>query len=336
MRCAGRRARAGTDRQRRVAARTREVERLEPAAARPSHAADARVAAPWLSDIDEYFLERSRRRVGRDTLRDQWSALAAACQIDVPTQIRRVLIALGPIDKAGAQPALMVVSGDIPESRLSTCVKAAFGTGTGEVSARTSGGRTIYSVKEPNRQLWFAYGQADTVVLGPDQAWLEAALARGPKVSDAGALKALVARADQAAPVWAAGKLTPSMVDGLTEKTGGAVKKPPQAVYASIDPTTGLRVELGADMADEDDAKALEAFATDQLRFLSIAAQWAALGPLVAKVHPRRDGAKVTFALSLSLAEVNQLMRVIDSKPEDPQPSAPTVDAATVDAAPSK
>jgi hypothetical protein len=55
-------------------------------------------------------------------------------------------------------------------------------------------------------------------------------------------------------------------------------------------------------------------------------------------VRTTRTAAKVTFGLSLSMDDVNQLMRVIDSPPEDPQPSAPTVDAAPapVDAAPPK
>jgi hypothetical protein len=288
--------------------------------------------------LDSPLVERSVELVlaRGDKLRDQWSALAAACQIDVRKQIRRVLIALGPLTKTG-QPALMVVSGEVPEAKLATCVKTAFGKGTGEVSARTSGGRTIYTVKEADRQIWFAYGQADTIILGPNEAWVEQALAKGPKVSDGGSLKTLIARADQAAPIWAAGRPMPTVMDGLLGATGGTVKKPPQAVFASIDPSTGLRVEIGADMASEDDAKALEEFATTQLRILSLAAQWASLGPLVAKVHPVRDGAKVTFGLSLSMDEVNQLLRVIDSAPEDPQPSAPTVDGApAVDAAPPK
>lgn len=289
--------------------------------------------------IDSQLIQRTVDVVlaRSDGLRTQWTALAAACGIDVKTQVRRVLIALGPVSKTG-QPALMVVSGDVPESKLSTCVQKAYGTGSGAVSSKITGGRTLYTVTQGNRSMWFGYGQADTVVLGPNQAWVEAALGKGPKVTDSGALKALIARADQAAPIWAAGHMLPAVTEGLMKPTGGALKKGPESVFVSVDPTSGLRVELGADMASEDDAKTLEQFATDQLRLLAQLAQWADLGPAVAKVRTKRDGANVTFALSLSMDEVNQLMTTIDSAPEDPQPSAPTVDAApgSVDAQPQK
>lgn len=289
------------------------------------------IDSPLVARAAELLLARN------DGLRTQWTALASACQIDVKTQVRRVVIALGPTTKAG-QPALMVVTGDLPESKLAACVQKAFGTGTGTVTPKLTAGRTIYTVTQGARSMWFGYGQADTVVLGPNQAWVEQALGKDAKVTDSGTLKPLIARADQAAPIWAAGRLAPAVAEGLMKPTGGTLKKGPEAVFLSIDPSTGLRVELGADMASEDDAKTLEQFATDQLRLLAQLAQWANLGPAVAKVRAQRDGANVTFALSLSMDEVNQLMTAIDSTAEDPQPSAPTVDAApgSVDAAPPK
>jgi hypothetical protein len=258
----------------------------------------------------------------------QWSRLATACQIDVRTQVSRVLLALGPAQpKAGAR-WLMVVTGDLPEARFALCVQNAAASGNGELAVRTSGGRTFYTVKEAGRTIWFGFGQPDTVVLGVDQGWVEQALAAGPKLADTGALRPLLARADQAAPIWAAGMLDPKVTAGLVRSVGGAMKQGAKAVFLSVDPSTGLRFELGADLHSEDDAKALEEFAKTQNSVIAMAAQVVSLGPLVAKLATARNGTHVTFGLSLSMDEVNQLLRAIDSPPEDPQDSAPAVDAA--------
>jgi hypothetical protein len=267
---------------------------------------------------------------GNPTLAGQWSRLAQACQIDARNQIRRVLLALAPATKEGvAQPGLMVISGELKEATLATCVKTAVGTGGGDVAAKTTRGRTIYTVTEGNRIVFFGFGQADTVVLSSNAAWLEAALGPGPKLADTGALKPLVGRADQAAPLWAAGLPGAAITAPLVKSTAGAMKKGPQALFLSVDPSTGLRVELGVDFATEDDAKVLEQFANAQLPTLAMFAQIKSLGPLVAKVAATRAGTSVTIGLSASMAEVNQLLQAIDSPPENPQDSAPSVDAGS-------
>jgi hypothetical protein len=259
-----------------------------------------------------------------DTLRARWARVAAACQIDPVAQIRRVVLALGPRTKTG-QAGLMVVSGDLAEATLATCMKTAVGTGGGEVTARSAGGRTIYAVTEAARTVWFGFGQADTVVLGSNEAWLEQAFAGGPTLADSGALKPLIARADQAAPMWAAGLAPAEVTAGLVKSTGGALKRGPSALFLSVDPSTGLRVELGADLASEDDAKIMEEFIKGQLPGLSLFAQIRALGPLVAKITTQRAGTHVTVGLSLAMDEVNQLLQAIDRPAEDPQDSAPAV-----------
>lgn len=271
------------------------------------------------------------------SLAAKWQRMAAACQLDLRAQIRRVILALGPPGKGGAPgPGLMVVSGDFSEATISACVKNAVGTGGGEVTARTQNGRTIYAVVDGKQSQWFGFGQADTVVLGSQVAWVEQALGAGPKVADSGALKALLARTDQAAPIWAAGIPAGPVAAGLTKLIGGTMQKGPQAVLLSVDPTTGLRVDLGAELASEEDAKALEDFAKTQLPTLSLLAQVRSLGPLVAKLAPTRTGTSVAFHISLSIEELNQLLQAIDRPAEDPQDSAPSVDAAPAPAAPGK
>ena len=288
------------------------------------------IDAPLVDRAVQLLLQRNQG------LADRWTKVAASCQIDVRKQIHRVLIAFGPEVNGGAGAVLTVLSAEIPEAKLATCLRQVVGTGAGEVTAHTSAGRTIYTVKDAGRVVYYGYGQADTIVLGTSQAWVETALASsGPKATDSGALKPLLARADQAAPIWAAGR-PPRVSDGLIKLTGGAMKKGPQAFFLSVDPTTGLRLELGAELTSEDDAKVLEEFAKSQLPFLAMAAQIKALGPLVSKIAVARTGAVCTAKVSLSMEEVNDLMRVIDRPGADPQDSAPATDAAVppaVDAA---
>jgi hypothetical protein len=278
------------------------------------------------------------------TIEGRWSNLATACGLGERGAIRKVTLALGPAPApaagaaAGGPPALpailMIVTGDLTEATLPTCVKTAFGTGGGDVTARTAGGRTIYTVTEQSRSLFFAFGQADTVVVSTSAPWLEQALGRGPKVTDkTAAIAALLARADQTAPLWATGKTDGPIVAGLVRATAGLLEKGPTAVFVALDPTSGLRAELAADLATEQDAKALEQFANTQLRFLSLVAQAKSLGPTVAKLAPVRAGTNVKFAISLSPAEVNQLMQAIDRPAEDPQDSPPSVDANPAPAA---
>jgi hypothetical protein len=284
--------------------------------------------------------------VQRDpTIEGRWANLAAACGLGERGAIRRVTLAFGPTPApAPGAPAtggppplpavLMVVTGDVTEATLPTCVKTAFGTGGGDVTARNAGGRTIYTATEGPRSVFFAFGQADTVVVSTSAPWLEQALGRGPKVTDKTAVIApLLARADQTAPLWAAGKTDGPIVAGLVRTTAGLLEKGPTAVFVAIDPTSGLRAELAADLASEQDAKALEQFANTQLRFLSLVAQARSLGPTVAKLAAVRTGTNVKFAISLSPAEVNQLMQAIDRPAEDPQDSPPSVDANPAPAA---
>lgn len=248
----------------------------------------------------------------------RWERLAAACHLDVEKQVERVLLALAPATKDTGQRVLMVVTGDLPEATLATCVQTAVGSGGGQLVS----GKTLYQVTEGPRVIWFGYGRPDTVVLGSSRPWVEAALGKGPKLATDGALKPLLARADQAAPIWAAGRPGP-VGEGLIRVTQGRMKKGPQALFVSVDPTTGLRVEIGVELATEDDAKVLEELAKIQLPTLAMAAQAFSLGPLVAKVTAAREGATVKLRLSLGMEEVNQLLVAIDRTARDPQDSAP-------------
>jgi hypothetical protein len=263
------------------------------------------------------------------SLGPRWERLAAACKLDLGNQIERVLLAIAPATKDAPQRVLIVAMGDLPEKTVSTCVQDALGAGGGKVVAD----KALYQASEGSREVWFGYGRADTLVLGSNRAWVEAALGKGPKLATEGALKPLLARADQAAPIWAAGRPGP-VGEGLIRVTQGRMKQGPQALFVSLDPTTGLRFELGVELASEDDAKVLEEFTKIQLPTLAMAAQVLSLGPLVAKITPAREGSTVKLRLSLGMDEVNQLLVAIDRTPPDPQGSAPPSLPAQPDAAP--
>jgi hypothetical protein len=254
------------------------------------------------------------------SLEQRWARVATACKLDLGNQIERVLVALAPATKEAPQRVLMVLMGDLPEKTISTCLRDALGAGGGKVVAD----KALYQATEGSREVWFGYGRADTIVLGANRAWVEAALGKGPKLATEGALKPLLARADQAAPIWAAGRAGP-VANEMLRVTQGRMKQPPQAYFVSVDPTTGLRFELGVELASEDDAKVLEELAKVQLPTLAMAAQAFSLGPLVAKITPSREGPTVRLRLSLGMDEVNQLLVAIDRKPPDPQdsPAAP-------------
>jgi hypothetical protein len=263
-------------------------------------------------------------------LRGRWEKLAASCQIDVRAQVRRITFALGPIE-AGKQPVLTVITGDVAEAKLATCVRAAVGQGGGELSVTAAAGRTIYQVKEGNRTQWFAFSQADTIVMSTEPAYLERALGDGEKVATGGALKPVIARADQKAPLWAAGRAR-RIGDGLVKLTGGKVTKPPQAIVAALDPSTGIDIALGVELTSESDARELESFTKGQLPLLAMAAQFKALGPVVAKLQTTRDGSLVTLKAAYSVEDINQLFKAIDSPATDPQdasPEASSPDAST-------
>jgi hypothetical protein len=254
-------------------------------------------------------------------MRGRWERLAEACKIDVRAQIRRVTSALGPIAD-GKQPVLTVITGDVAEATFATCVRAAVGSGGGELIASAAQGRTIYEVRDVNHTLWFAFGQADTIVMSTEPKYLERALGGGDKVATAGALKPLIARADHKAPLWAAG-VGRGFGGGLVKLTGGKVTQPAKAMVAALDPTSGVTVALGVELASEADAKELESFTKAQLPLMAMAAQIKALGPVVAKLQATRDGSLVTIGASYSMEDINQLMKAIDSPATEPQDASP-------------
>jgi hypothetical protein len=259
----------------------------------------------------------------RPELGQRLDALEASCHLDLANKVKRVILASGPRDKDGTTPVLLVASGQIAEADLTSCLERSVGSGGGKLSASSADGRTIYKIEEGRRQVYYAFGAADTVVLSNMEPWVEKALGAGPKVMDDKDMKAWIGMSDQAAPMWLAAKVDPKVGDGLIRVGQGQIKAGPKAVFGSMDPSAGLKAELGAVMQTEDDAKALESFSKSQVGLLALAAQWKGLGPAVSKTAVTRDSAVVRLRLSLSDAEVRDVFSKIDTTAAAPQDAHP-------------
>lgn len=259
-------------------------------------------------------------------LATKWSEVQATCKLDLTKQVKRVMLALGPPRQGGATgtgAVLMVAVGSIVEPDLASCVRTMVGKGGGSLTVKTVAGRSVYQVLDGNRTMFFAFGRPDTVILGTNEAWVLDALGTGPKVMDNAEIKALLSLTDQNAPVWALGKVDERVRQGLVGASGGKLTAGPTAIVATVDPTSGAKINLGAVMASPEDAKALESFANTELKVVAMVAQMKSLGPIVAKVAVAAEKTVVRFRAPLTVDDVNHLLSVLDEKPASEQGSPP-------------
>jgi hypothetical protein len=257
--------------------------------------------------------------------------LAKDCGVDVTTQVKTVLLAVGPRPEktVGPQSSLLVASGQIGEAALTRCLQAGTGGGGGQLSVRDSGGRPLYKLTEGTRVLHFAFGRDDTVVIGGDEKWVLAAVGDGPKVETSKALGPLLEQVDRGAAVWAVATMDVDLGAGLAKITKGKLTTPPQALHGSLATKEGLAGEVAFRMQSEGDAEALVGFARSELDMLTMAAQGMGLGPLVAKVKVERKGAEARFRVALNDAEVKQVLSAIDRGGGSGQDAQPAPDGGT-------
>ena len=257
-------------------------------------------------------------------LATRWQRLHDTCKLDLH-KIKNVVLAIGPKTgtEPGTGPVLMVATGQLVETELAACVRAMVGQGGGTLTAKSVDGRTLYQAKDGNRTMFFAFGRPDTVVLSASEPYVIEALGKGKKAADSSELASLVARVDQKAPLWAAGRVDERVRSGLVKVTNGQLSAGPAAMTFALDPTDGAKVDLGAVMASAADAKTLESFAKTQLGLLAMAAQVKSLGTIVDKVVITTDGDVVRFKASLDMADVNQLISVLDGGDQSKQDSPP-------------
>jgi hypothetical protein len=279
-------------------------------------------ASPIVERAAEQLLMRDAQ------LAQSWEHVRDACKIDVAKQIRRITIALGPSPnpaKPGTGPVLMIATGAIAETELTTCIRSLVGKGGGQLTAKPLDGRTLYQVKDQNRTMFFSFGRADTIVLGTSDTYVTEALSKNKKAADHPELAAWMKLANQRAPLWAIGRVSDRVKQGLVRVTDGQIKAGPTAFVGSADLTDGAKLELGAVMANADDAKQLESQIKAQLAMLVMVAQAKSLGPLVQKVKLAVDGNTVRIAAILSMDDVNHVLSMLDGGAPPAQDSPPPI-----------
>jgi hypothetical protein len=266
-------------------------------------------------------------------LASRWQRLHDSCKLDI-NQLKSVVLAIGPHAadaQVGTGPVLMIATGKLVETDLAECVRGIVGQGGGSLTAKTVDGRTLYQAKDGKRTMFFAFGRPDTVVLGANEAYVKEALGNGKKLADNLELTSWIRRADQTAPIWAAGRVDERVRSGLVKVTNNQLTQGPAALILAIDPTDGAALDVGAVMASAADAKTLESFAKSQLGLLAMGAQQWNLGPVVDKVAIAADGDVVRFKAALSMSDVNLLISVLDGgvvTAQDSPPSAPSQGSA--------
>ncbi len=267
-------------------------------------------------------------------LAERWEQLASTCNLDA-RKLKHVILAIGPTkdEGPGTGPVLMVVTGQLVETELATCVRSMVGQGGGTLTAKPLANRTLYQAKDKNRTMFFAFGQADTVVLGSNEAYVTEALGTGKKVKDNAELASWIALVDHKAPLWAAGKVDERVRGGLVKLTGGQVSQGPVAMVMSADPQDGLTMEVGAVMASDQDAKTLESFAKSQLGLMAMAAQAQSLGKVVNKITISAEKQVVRFKAALGTEEVNLLISALDGGGATAQDSPPAPSAGSAGSA---
>lgn len=258
-------------------------------------------------------------------LAERWQRLRDDCKIDLVKQVRHIMLALGPPRTGptpGTGPVLMVAVGSLPEADLKDCVTKLVGVGGGTVTGSAVGGRTLYLARDGNRTMYFAYSRPDTIVLGSDEAYVTEALGSGKKAPDNPDLTAWSRLVNQNSPLWAVGRTDPRVRDGLVQLTDKKVSGP-IAFAASGDFFDGAKLTLTAVMATAEQAKSLESYVKGELALLSAAAQLKSLGSVARKLEVSAEDTVVRFHVALSVADVNQLLSLLDVAGTPAQDRAP-------------
>lgn len=262
----------------------------------------------------------------RDTeLADRFTRLAQACGVDVTTQVKQVHLAMAP-NPGPTRRALLVATGELAEASLTRCLQAGVGGGGGDVTVKQSGARTIYKLTEGRRVVYFGFGTADTVVIGPEEGWVEAALGDGPKVEASPVLAPRLKAVDKTAAIWFVSMMDPALGTALVRNTEGAVTAPPVAVRAELWPQDGLRAHAAFEMTSPADAGALAKFARAELMVGGMAAQAWGLGPVVGKIDVATKGVDVHFRVQLTDDELKDVLAAVDTGAVGGQDAPPPAD----------
>ncbi len=256
----------------------------------------------------------------------RFERLAKDCGVDVTRQVKAVHLAMAPGGDGPARRSLLVATGDLAEASLTRCLQAGIGSGGGDVTVKQAGAHSLYKLTEGRRVVYFGFGKADTVVIGPDEAWVESALGDGAKIATSKDLAPRLSNVDTTAAIWFVALMDADLGATLVTNSDGAIGAPPAAVWAELTPNDGLTAHAAFEMTSNADASALALYAKGELLVGGIAAQRWGLGPVVGKVEVTAQGADVHFRVALTDDELKDVLAVIDTGSIGGQDAPPPAD----------
>ena len=166
--------------------------------------------------IDQLFLRDA-------TLSQRWDEVKVQCKLDLGKSVKHVMLALGPTASTpGTGPVLLIATGTFVEADVAKCVRTIVGKGGGTLTAKPVENRTLYTAKDGNRTMVFAFGRPDTLILGGNEAYVTEALSeKGNKVTGNAEMTKWIALVDQNAPVWGVGRVDPRVSGNLVKHAKG-------------------------------------------------------------------------------------------------------------------
>lgn len=256
--------------------------------------------------VDQVFLRDA-------TLTSRWEEVKSQCKLELGKNVKRVMLALGPSPaKPGTGPVLLVATGTFVEQDVAACMRMIVGKGGGTLNGKPLDNRTLYTAKDGNRVIVFAFGRPDTLILGSNEAYVTEALSqKGQKIGDNPEMKRWLGMVDQNAPMWGVGRVDPRVSSGLVNRVSGLTAGP-KAIVGTIDPTNGAKIDASIVMASAADANQLESFTKTQLGQIAAAAQLVNLGGVVNKVTTKVSGDAVGLSAALTVDDLNQLLSALD------------------------
>ncbi len=278
---------------------------------------------------DVWLVERAVGQMfARDPgLKDRLTLLTGNCEVDLKRDVRSLVLGLGQGAESGQ--ALMVATGKFAEASIAACIRQSLETDGDTLVVSKKHGRIIYHAKrdsELENSVWFAFGDARTLLVATSDAWLSRALdTEERKIASSPELMGWIQRARKTKKrgIWAAGKVVAETGQDMVNASGGAVGAPPIALFGHLDVSKGWDMELAAVMGSQEDANALAALAKDQLSVGALLVQRYGVGPFLSKVVVDADGDTVYLRMSLGESELKDALARIDTNAELDQDSQP-------------
>jgi hypothetical protein len=254
------------------------------------------------------------RMLGRDqAMAARLGELQTRCKLDPGKDLESVLVGL--LGSTSSRDVVLVAKGKLDETAIVACVEATLTEKGGKLEKKTDGALSVYVAHNPqgSGDIAFGFGAPGVILLADSEELLHTARdAASPKLKSNKDFVAMLAETDTRAALWGVGLVAPDVGRGIVDAASGKVKKPAQAMWGSVDLSTGLALELVVKMDADADAKGLAEVVQKQLGQYAIVAQAYALGPIVNKIKTETRGPLFVVTLALDAGELAKLQTLLD------------------------